>query len=91
MLQTILTSFGLVFLAELGDKTQLAVLALASRSKAPWGVFIGAGGALLVSTVLAVVLGGLLSRCLPASATRIIHYVAGVLLIVVGGWTIWKA
>jgi putative Ca2+/H+ antiporter (TMEM165/GDT1 family) len=91
MLQTILTSFGLVLLAELGDKTQLAVLALASETKSPWAVFIGAGSALLVSTALAVALGSLLSRFLPASATRGIHYAAGVLLVVVGGWTIWKA
>jgi len=91
MLQTVLTSFGLVFLAELGDKTQLAVFALASRSKSSWAVLIGAGGALLASTALAVALGSVLSRCLPASATRIIHYVAGALLIVVGAWTIWKA
>ncbi|MFC2077407.1 TMEM165/GDT1 family protein [Candidatus Bipolaricaulota bacterium] len=91
MLQTILTSFGLVLLAELGDKTQLAVLALASRTKLPWAVFIGAGSALLVSTGLAVALGTLLTRYLPASATRVLHYVAGSLLVVVGAWTIWKA
>jgi len=91
MLQTVLTSFGLVFLAELGDKTQLAVFALASRSKSPWAVLVGAGGALLASNALAVALGSLLSRFLSPSATRIIHYVAGALLIVVGAWTIWKA
>ncbi len=90
MLQTILTTFGLIFLAELGDKTQLAVLAMASRTN-PWAVFIGAGAALLASTVLAVVLGCTLSRLIPASATRIIHYIAGGLFIVVGAWTIWKA
>lgn len=91
MLQTALTSFGLVFLAELGDKTQLAVFALASRTRAPWAVFVGAGAALLVSTALAVALGSLLSRILPASATRVLHYVAGSLLVLVGAWTIWKA
>lgn len=91
MLQTALTSFGLVLLAELGDKTQLAVLALSSRTKTPWAVMLGAGAALLVSTALAVVLGSLLPRILPASATRIIHYVAGGLLVVVGVWTIWRA
>ena len=91
MLQTALTSFGLVLLAELGDKTQLAVLALSSRTKTPWAVMLGAGAALLVSTALAVALGSLLPRILPASATRIIHYVAGGLLVVVGVWTIWKA
>lgn len=91
MLQAALTSFGLVLLAELGDKTQLAVLALTSRTKAPWAVFLGAGAALLISTALAVALGSLLTRFLPAGATRILHYVAGALLVVVGVWTIWKA
>jgi len=91
MFQTAITSFGLILLAELGDKTQLAVLALATRTKSPWSVFLGAGAALLVSTALAVVLGSLLTRYLPASATRIVHIAAGALMIAVGAWTIWKA
>ena len=91
MLQTALSAFALVFLAELGDKTQLAVMALAGRSKAPWAVFIGAGSALLLSTLLAVLLGCNLPRLIPPSATRILHYIAGTLFIGVGAWTIWKA
>lgn len=90
MIRTILTTFALVFLAELGDKTQLAVLAMASRSS-PWAVFVGAGAALLVSTLLAVVLGCMLPRFLPASSTKILHYIAGGLFVIVGTWTIWKA
>lgn len=90
MIRTILTTFALVFLAELGDKTQLAVLAMASRSS-PWAVFVGAGAALLVSTLLAVVLGCMLPRFLPASSAKILHYIAGGLFVVVGAWTIWKA
>jgi putative Ca2+/H+ antiporter (TMEM165/GDT1 family) len=91
MFQTALTAFGLIFLAELGDKTQLAVLALASRSTSPWGVFIGAGSALLVTTLIAVLLGCNLPRIMPDSATRIVHIVAGAMFIVIGAWTIWKA
>lgn len=90
MIRTILTTFALVFLAELGDKTQLAVLAMASRST-PWAVFVGAGAALLASTLLAVILGSTLPRLLPGSSTKILHYVAGSLFIIVGAWTIWKA
>ena len=90
MIRTILTTFALVFLAELGDKTQLAVLAMASRSS-PWAVFVGAGAALLVSTLLAVVLGCTLPRFLPASSTKVLHYIAGSLFVIVGAWTIWKA
>ena len=91
MLRTVLTSFAVIFLAELGDKTQLAVVALASQSKSPIGVFIGAGCALLASAGLAVLLGCNLPRLVPDSATRIIHYAAGALFILVGAWTIWKA
>ena len=90
MIRTILTTFALIFLAELGDKTQLAVLAMASRNN-PWAVFIGAGAALIASTVLAVVLGCTLPKLLPGSSTRIIHYIAGGLFVIVGIWTIWKA
>jgi Ca2+/H+ antiporter, TMEM165/GDT1 family len=90
MLRAILLSFGMVFLAELGDKTQLAVLAMASRSS-PWAVFLGAGTALLVSTLLAVLLGAALPRLLPPHLTRGLHYAAGGMFILVGLWTIWKA
>ena len=91
MFQAIFSTFTLVFLAELGDKTQLAVLAMASRSSTPWGVFIGASAALVLSSLLAVGLGGLLARFLPETSMRIIHYVAGGLFILMGTWTIWKA
>ncbi|MFC2082450.1 TMEM165/GDT1 family protein [Candidatus Bipolaricaulota bacterium] len=90
MIRTILTTFAFVFLAELGDKTQLAVLAMASRNS-PWAVFIGAGAALLASTALAVVLGCTLPRLLPASSAKVLHYIAGGLFIIVGAWTVWKA
>ena len=90
MIRTILTTFALIFLAELGDKTQLAVLAMASRNN-PWAVLIGASAALVASTVLAVVLGYALRKLLPESSTRILHYIAGGLFLIVGTWTIWKA
>lgn len=90
MIRTILTTFALVFLAELGDKTQLAVLAMATRNT-PWAVFVGAGAALLASTLLAVILGCTLPRILPESSTKILHYIAGSLFVIVGAWTIWKA
>ena len=90
MLRIAVTTFAMVFLAELGDKTQLAVLAMASRN-APWAVFLGAAAALLVSTLLAVILGAALPRILPPTAARGLHYLAGSLFIVVGVWTLWKA
>jgi Ca2+/H+ antiporter, TMEM165/GDT1 family len=53
-LKTVLSTFGVVFLAELGDKTQLATLAL-----------IGAASALLVTTVIAVLAGEAITRFVP--------------------------
>ena len=81
-LKIILTTFSFVFLAELGDKTQLAVLSFAVKSKSPFSVFIGAGGALLLTTVLAIVLGGLLLKFIPESFVR---YLSGSLFVLFGG------
>jgi len=49
--KTILSTFGLIFLAELGDKTQLACIALTCRARSPLAVFLGAVGALAVVTL----------------------------------------
>lgn len=81
-LKTILTTFGLVFLAELGDKTQLATMLLVAQNKSPLAVFIGAGIALICSTVLGVLLGSLLTKIIP---TSYIHIAAGIAFIVIGG------
>jgi len=59
-----LTTFGIIFLAELGDKTQLTAMALATRY--PWRrVFIGLAGAFAVLNLAAVLLGSLLFTLLP--------------------------
>ncbi|MCS7258923.1 MAG: TMEM165/GDT1 family protein [candidate division WOR-3 bacterium] len=76
------TAFITLFLAELADKTQLTVLALSASSKNPLLVFLGASLALIVSTLLAVLLGSALQKILPV---RILHIIAGVIFIVVGG------
>jgi len=75
------SAFGLVFLAELGDKTQLAVMMLSAESESPWTVFFGAGGALLASTLLAVLFGTALTRVVPEEYLRI---GAGLLFLVLG-------
>ncbi len=59
------TTFGVIFLAELGDKTQLAALLMAADSKRPWAVFLGASVALVVVTALGVAVGATLSQYLP--------------------------
>jgi putative Ca2+/H+ antiporter (TMEM165/GDT1 family) len=91
MWQSAVAAFVMVFLAELGDKTQLAVFALSSRGNSPWGVFVGAAAALSLSALLAAFLGSFLSRALSDSAMRVVHYAGGGFFLLVGAWTIWRA
>jgi len=78
-----LTTFGMIFLAELGDKTQLATLTFAAESKSRLSVFLGSAGALALTSLLAVALGSFINRFIPANYIRM---GAGVLFIVLGGW-----
>jgi Ca2+/H+ antiporter, TMEM165/GDT1 family len=81
------TTFWMIFLAELGDKTQLATLTFAAESKSRLSVFFGSAGALVLTSLLAVALGSVISRVVPESAMRI---GAGVLFIVLGGWMLFS-
>jgi putative Ca2+/H+ antiporter (TMEM165/GDT1 family) len=78
-----LTTFTTVFLAELGDKTQLAALLLSAESGRPVIVFIGASLALISSSLVGVVLGRWLSRVLPPQQ---LERLAGILMIGLGLW-----
>ncbi len=80
-LRILIASFGLVFLAELGDKTQLAALAFSAESRSPWSVFLGTSLALICTTALAVMFGEALSQRLPAKAVSI---GSGAMFILVG-------
>ena len=61
----LLTTFGAVFVAELGDKTQLATLSLASGKVSRLAVFLGSAGALVCTSLLAVLAGAAISRYVP--------------------------
>lgn len=76
-----LSTFALVFLAELGDKTQLATLAMACRTQSRLTVFVGAALALITVTLASVLLSEVLRRLVPADTMR---WVAGGLFILVG-------
>lgn len=81
------TIFLTVFLAELGDKTQLAtVLFAADRQTSSLMVFFAAATALVASTGVAVILGSAAERWLAFMPLKLI---AGIGFILVGGWTIW--
>jgi len=82
-LRGFLTTFGLVFLAELGDKTQLATMSMAATSGQRWSVFAAAATALVLSSLIAVLLGEFLR-------TRIdplwIQRAAAALFLGLGAW-----
>jgi putative Ca2+/H+ antiporter (TMEM165/GDT1 family) len=61
----LLSTFGILFLAELGDKTQLAVITMATQTTKPMSVFLGAAAALCVVTLLGVVFGHLIHQWIP--------------------------
>lgn len=74
-------TFSLVFLAELGDKTQLAVLLMAAQDRPLWGVFFGSASALVLSTLIAVLLGTVLSNYI---SPALIQKGAGIAFIFIG-------
>lgn len=81
---SLLTAFGVVFVAELGDKSQLLALALAARHRA-WVVLAGIAGAAATMLGLAVVVGAVVGTALPQ---RPLQLVAGLLFIGFGLWTL---
>ncbi|QEY33391.1 TMEM165/GDT1 family protein [Synechococcus sp. RSCCF101] len=79
----VLSSFTTVFLAELGDKTQLATLLLSAESGRPVWVFAGAALALTSSSLVGVLIGRWLSTVLPPER---LERMAGVLMVGLGLW-----
>lgn len=79
--QAWIISFSLIFVAELGDKTQLAMVALAAQSGALWSVFIGGTLALWAVSLLGIVVGRTLLRRIPG---RWVHRSAALLFLVFG-------
>jgi len=87
MMNDLITAFGLVFLAELPDKTMFATLLLATRFPRRSAVWAGVTAAYSAHVVLAVTLGGLLAR-LPDEPLR---YAVAALFVVAGGWLVWDS
>lgn len=80
-----MTTFFIVFIAELGDKTQLQTMLLATQAKSIWPVFIGASLALILSSLVGVVAGTFLTKYIP---THYLQTAAGVAFIVIGALTL---
>jgi len=85
-LKTFALVFGTIFVAELGDKTQLATMLYAADGRmGRLNVFAAAALALIVATALNVTVGALLSQYV---SVRHLQVVAGIGFIVIGGWTL---
>lgn len=84
-----LTIFASVFIAELGDKTQLATMLFAAdKEVSRYTVFIAASAALVVATALGVLAGSLLSEYINE---KYLHYIAGIGFITIGAYTLYSA
>ena len=59
------TTFGVIFLAEMGDKTQLAAMTMAAQSERPWSVFLGAALALALVSAIGVLVGTVIGAYIP--------------------------
>jgi putative Ca2+/H+ antiporter (TMEM165/GDT1 family) len=81
--------FASVFVAELGDKTQLATVLFASdKESSKVTVFAGAALALIVTSAIGVLAGSVISQFI---SEKHLHYLAGVGFIAIGLWTLLKA
>jgi putative Ca2+/H+ antiporter (TMEM165/GDT1 family) len=78
-----LTTFGTIFLAELGDKTRLAAIMMTSKTKLPLSVFMGASLALCLVTLVGVLLGEGLTAIIPQN---ILKKVAALAFVAIGLW-----
>jgi putative Ca2+/H+ antiporter (TMEM165/GDT1 family) len=87
-LQVFLSTFVMIFLAELGDKTQISIFAFASESRSPLSVFFGAALALVCTSFLGVVLGGVLGKFVPEKVMKLL---AAAVFIGFGVWTLIEA
>jgi len=83
--QVFLSTFVMIFLAELGDKTQITTFAFASESKSSLSVFVGAALALVCTSALGVALGGALGRFVPE---RVMKILAAAVFLGFGVWTL---
>ena len=84
----LLTVFASVFVAELGDKTQLATLLFAAdKEVSKLTVFFGASLALIVASGIGVLAGGVISQYI---SEKHLQYIAGIGFIAIGIWTLIK-
>lgn len=88
-LKILATVFTTIFIAELGDKTQLATLLFAADKHASKvAVFVGASLALIMASAIGVLAGGTISHYV---SQKHLQYIAGLGFMIIGIWTLFKA
>ncbi|MEH2322290.1 MAG: TMEM165/GDT1 family protein [Nostoc sp.] len=80
------TTFVTIFLAEIGDKTQLSTLLMSAESHSPWVVFMGSAAALITTSLLGVLLGSWIATRL---SPKTVEKSAGVMLLVISLMLFW--
>ncbi|MBD2529139.1 TMEM165/GDT1 family protein [Nostoc flagelliforme FACHB-838] len=80
------TTFVTIFLAEIGDKTQLSTLLMSAESHSPWVVFIGSAAALITTSLLGVLLGSWIANRL---SPKTVEKSAGMMLLVISLMLFW--
>lgn len=85
-IQTFTSTFITIFLAEVGDKTQLATLLMSAESQSPWTVFVGAGTALVATSLVGVLLGRYLAKVL---TPKTLELAVGILLMTIAVLLLW--
>ena len=86
MLALLLTTFITIFLAELGDKTQLATMTLSGTSNHPFAVFFGSASALVLASLLGVLAGGSIASMIPSNILKIL---AALGFLIIGVRLLW--
>ena len=81
VLSLLLSTFLTVFIAELGDKTQLATLTISGTSKKPLAVFLGSSSALVFASLLGALTGGSISTIVPEV---VLKSIASVTFLIIG-------
>jgi len=86
--QIVTTTFITIFLAEIGDKTQLTTLMIAAQSHEPWIVFAGAAIALVSTSLLGVIAGKWLAKTF---SPRLLNTLAGLSFLILSLSLLWEA
>jgi len=81
VLTLLFTTFVTVFLAEMGDKTQLTTITLSSTTNKPLAVFIGSSIALILATLLGALAGGSIANLIPAYLLKLL---SGIVFLIIG-------